>query len=205
MHRVCKNWMRIERSSSRGLRLLRVKLPTTPTQRSWLHSKAKAGGTELLSLRIQGMYPSDPRGLALCFTDTILLLSMYFPGVEMLVLTFAPMERTLEALGSFPKLRHLELVDPISPGPYAHRIAVERLNLTSLTVRYMRCRLCQSLVSSTSAIHDLNIMLMADHGSWKPSALIITILCVPVLNLLVAYEGRRIAENRLQRKEYCQG
>ena len=194
MHQVCKKWMRVERSSSRGLRSLQFSLPPTPGQLSWLHYKAKAGCKELLTLRVQGKIESEPDSSQLAlWISSILLLSSYFPQVEVLRLGFAPVEPILESLGNFSKLRHLELIDPINAGPLHTSIAAERLTLTSLTVRYKRWLLYQSLVFSSVAIHDLNLVLKAHHCSWKLSALISTRLCVPALSLLLDCEERRTA------------
>lgn len=137
MHLVCKNWMRIERNSSRGLKSVWVGLPATPGHLSWLHCKARAGCKELLTLSIYGKIeqPSCPPQLAL-WISSIFALSLCLPSVEKLDFVFAPIEPILEYLGNFPKLRHLQLIDPVAPGPLHHRIVAERLTLTSLTVRH---------------------------------------------------------------------
>ena len=111
----------------------------------------------------------------------------------------------LESLGNFSKLRHLELIDPINARPLHSHIVAERLTLTSLTVRYKRWQPCPSLVFSPSAIHDLTIALMTHHCRRKLSALTGTIPCLPALNLLLDYEERLTAEDRLLHEELCQG
>ena len=172
--------MRIERNSSRGLKWLFLKLPATPGQLSWVHCKAKSGCKELLALKIIGIQASYPGLYPLAlWISSIIALSSYFPGVNNIELYFAPVEPILESLENFPRLKHLELIDPINAGPLHTRIAAERLTLTSLqlTVRYKRWQLHQSLVFSPIAIHDLNLVLMAQHCSWKMSALISTTLC----------------------------
>ena len=205
MHRVCKDWMRIERSSGRGLTSLRFKLPATPGHLSWLHCKAKAGCKELIKISVCGKLASQPDSPQLAlWISSIFALSSYFPEVEVLALTFAPIVPILESLGNFSRLRHLELIDPINAGPLHSHIAAERLTLTSVTVRHKRWQPYQSLVFSPSAIHDWNIALMTHHCSQNLSALTGTILCLPALNLLLDYEERLSAEDRLLHEELCQ-